>query len=234
MDNRNQYDEDEQTPTFLERHRLALSLVALVVIGLGGATLVKKLSAGAGSSRKGPEMVSVRLPPPAPTPPPPAATPPPAQEVKQEQKMVEQSPVDEHEEKPKDEPPPSAAISTGIKGDGNADGFGVGGGNGNGMIGGGAGRQHSKWGWYAGIVQSGISDVLRRNPKLRSASLNLKVRIWSDTTGRVTRAKISGDSSDPKTEQAIQDALMGVQLKEAPPVGMPQPIVMRVIAKRPN
>lgn len=228
------YDPEEENPTFMERHRVPLSIAAVLVIGLGVTTLAKKFSKQGGESRKGMEMVSVRLPPPAPTPPPPAATPPPPQEMKQEQKMVEQAPVDEHEEKPKDEPPPSAAISTGIKGDGSADGFGVGGGNGNGLIGGNAARQRSKWGWYAGLVQTSVSDALRRNPQLRSASLSFKVRIWSDATGRVTRAKMSGASIDPKIAQAIQDALTGVQLKEPPPAGMPQPIVMRVSAKRPN
>jgi len=231
MDRKNLYDDDE-SPTFLERHRVAFSIAAILIIGFGVTTLAKKFSSKGGSSRKGPEMVSVRLPPPAPTPPPPPATPPPPQEMKQE-KMVEQAPVDENEEKPKDEPPPSASISTGIKGDGNADGFGVGGGKGNGMIGG-PSRPRSKWGWYAAQVQSSIADVLHRNPQIRTASLGLNVRIWADATGRVIRAKISGTSNDPKTDQALQDALMGVQLKEAPPAGMEMPIVMRITAQRPN
>jgi len=233
MDRKNLYDDEEESPTFLERHRVVLSVVAVVVIVLGVTTLAKKFGNKDGGSRKGPEMISVRLPPPAPTPPPPASTPPPP-EMKQEQKMVEQAPVDENEEKPKDEPPPSAAISTGIKGDGGPDGFGVGGGNGSGLIGGGSKGSRSKWGWYAGLVQTSVSDALRHDSKINTSSLSLTVRIWADLTGRVTRAKISGTSNDPKTDQAIQDALVGVQLKEPPPAGMPLPIVMRITAKRPN
>ena len=86
MDRNNQYDEDEN-PTFLERHRIALSIVAVVVVAAGVTTLAKKFSSSGVSSRKGPEMVSVRLPAPVPTPPPPPSTPPPP-EMKQEQKMV--------------------------------------------------------------------------------------------------------------------------------------------------
>lgn len=177
-------------------------------------------------------MVSVRLPAPLPTPPPPASTPPP--EMKQEQKMVDQAPVNDQEEKPKEEPPPGPPISTGIKGDGAPDGFGVGSGGGNLIGGGGSARQQSKWGWYAGQVQMVIADALRKEPGVRSSSLSLKVRVWPDATGRVTRAKLAGTTQDPKLDAAVNAALTGLQLKEPPPEGMPLPIVLRITAQRPN
>jgi len=234
MDPKNRDDEEDERPMFIERHRIALGIAAVVVVATVVIVFQNKLSSKGGSAHKSADIVSVRLPPPPPTPPPPAATPPPQEVMKQEQKMIEQSPVDEHEEKPKDEPPASAPISTGIKGDGAADGFGVGGGRGNGLIGGGSARHNSKWGWYAGLVQNSVSDALRRNSQIRNSALTLTVRIWSDPTGRVSRAKIVGSTNDPKTDQAIQDSLVGIQLKEAPPAGMPLPIVMRITAKRPN
>ena len=229
MNPRDDYDEKDDM-TFMERHKVVLSIAAVSIIAVGVFTLQNKFSSKGGTTHKA-EMVSVRLPAPLPTPPPPPPTPPPVQEMKQ--KMIEQAPVDEHEEKPDEKPPEAAPVTTSIVGNG-PDQFGLKAGNGSGLIGGGSARQHSKWGWYAGLVQASVSDVLRKSPQFRTASLNLTVRIWSDPSGRVTRAKLAATSSDPKTDQAIQDALMGIQLKEPPPAGMPLPIVMKITAKRPN
>lgn len=148
--------------------------------------------------------------------------------------MIEQAPVDEKEEKPDDKPPEAAPVTTNIAG-GGPDAFGLKAGNGGNYLGGnGAARQRSKWGWYAGQVQTTIADSLRRNPHTRNAALSLKVRIWPDITGRVTRAKLAESTNDPKIDAAITEALTGLQLKEAPPEGMPTPIVLRITAQRPN
>lgn len=107
------------------------------------------------------------------------------------------------------------------------------------MIGGtgtgtGAGSGRSKYGWYAGQVQSVVARALQSHKKTRSASMSVKIRIWVDGTGRVTRAKVSGTSGDPNVDRAIQsEVLAGLQLEEPPPADMPMPIVMRVSARRP-
>ena len=223
------HEDDERT--FLQKHRMMAVVSVLFIGALLFVVIWKKGIASGSSTRRASEVVSVRLPPPPPTPPPPASTPPPTQEIKQEQKMIEQAPVNDNEEKPKDEPAPAAPISTGIKGDGAADGFGVGRG-GNGQIGGnGDGHPGSKWGWYAGQVNASITDVLRKNAKTRVASMKIKVRIWPDTTGRITRIKAE-TTNNPDLDKAISEALTGLQLKEPPPQGMPAPIVLRVSAQR--
>ena len=224
MNSHDDYDEKADL-TFMERHKVVLSIVAVTIIAAGVFALQNKFSSKGGASHKV-EMVSIRLPAPVATPPPPV------QEMKQE-KMVMQDQVDDNVEKPKDEAPPTPQISTGIKGNGPDDGFGVGGGKGSGFIGGNS-RKQGKWDWYAAMVQTSVADMLRRSPQIRTAALNLTVRVWSDPSGRVTRAKLMETSSDPKMDQAIQDALTGVQLKEPPPAGMPLPIVMKITAKRPN
>jgi len=231
--NPNYLNDEDDEKTFLERHRVVLSVVILTVIVVVVTTLQQKFSSHGSSQRKGPDMVAIRLPAPVPTPPP-APTPPPPQEIKQEQKMVEQAPVDEKEEKPDDKPPEAAPVTTSIVGNG-PDAFGLKAGSGGNYLGGsGAARQRSKWGWYAGQVQTTIGDALRKNPLTRSATLSLKVRIWPDVTGRVTRAKLAETTNDAKIDAAINDALTGLQLKEAPPEGMPTPIVLRITAQRPN
>jgi len=155
--------------------------------------------------------------------------------------MVEQMPIDQPEQKPeaaaKPEEPPAGPLGTGITGQG-TDGFGLGksgngaGGNGTGS---GSGHKGSRWGWYAGQVQSRIQEALRNNRKTRDAAMRIEVRIWPDSAGRIARAKLSGTTGDPAIDAALQnEVLTGLRLSEPPPEGMPIPIVMRLTARRPN
>jgi len=231
MNPQDNYDEKDDL-TFMERHKVVLSVVAVAVISVGVYTLQSKFSKPGYSKNQGPSIVSVRLPP-MPTPPPPPPTPPPPQEIKQEEKMMSQEKVDDKEEKPDDKPPEAAPLSTNNASTGN-DAFGLTKGNSSGNYFNSGSGSHSKFGWYAAQVQSTIGDALRKNPKTRSASFGSQVRIWSDITGRVLRAKLSPSTGDPAVDDAINQSLTGLQLKEAPPAGMPMPIVMRVSAQRPN
>ncbi len=152
--------------------------------------------------------------------------------------MEQQQPV-AAEEKHDDAPKPKAEapapnLGTGLKGDGpGLSGLG-GTGNGGGFGGTGSGGGGSKWGWYAGKVQSRVAEALRRNRTTKSASLKIQVRIWPDPdTGHVSRAKLDGTTGDHNLDNAIvNEVLTGLQL-DAPPKGMPVPIVMRVTARRP-
>jgi len=139
---------------------------------------------------------------------------------------------------PEPAPADDAPMGSNIQGDGPPDGFGLVGKGGGGRIGGlgsGKGGAGSKYGWYAGKVQSSVASALRTHKKTRAAAMSVKVRIWADSTGRITRAKLEGSSGDPATDRAITDEILsGLQLPEPPPDDMPMPIVMRISAKRPN
>lgn len=150
--------------------------------------------------------------------------------------MVEQQPVQDEKKdeapKPKDAPAP---LGTGITGPGGgADlglGSGLGGGGGYGNGGGGG----SKYGWYASQVQSRVADALRNNPRTRSASMNIVIRVWPDSSGRITKVRLGGTTGDPALDATLQnDILTGLQLDDPPPSDMPMPIVMRVSARRPQ
>lgn len=152
--------------------------------------------------------------------------------------MIEQAPVD-NEPKPEektDEPPP-ADLATGIKGDGPPDGFGLSGGRGGTGTGTGtaAPQQRTRWGWYAGQVQSRIQQAVQTNRTTRTARIRADVIVWPDSTGRITRASISSSTGDAALDAALRDEILtGLQLSEPPPQGMPMPIVLRVNARRPN
>jgi len=238
--------DDNEELTFLQRYRGVIGFVAAIaLLGAAGVLAFKALS-GHSASPKTSQITMIKLLPPPPTPPP---TPPP--EVKPQptvEQMVEQKQMMEPETKPekeqkRDEPPkahdkaPAGPLGLDAKGTGPGDAFGlVGKPGGNGLFGdGGGGGGGSRWGWYAGEVQTRVEDALQKNQKTRSAALRLEVRIWPDTTGRVTRAELIGSTGDPALDAAIKgDVLTGLQLQEPPPAGMPLPIVMRLTERRPN
>lgn len=231
---------DDEEETLWQRHRWLLP-VMIVSVGGGVAYAFTQVKTDeAPPPPRQPErmiMIAPPPPPPKPLPPPPPKPPEPKQHEEQKEEMVEQPKMEEPEEKPAppDEPPPS--LGTGIKGDGTPDGFGLGT-KGNGMIGGtgnGGGRKTgSAFGWYAAQVQSSIADAVRRNGKTKFASGQRDVRIWVDSTGRITRAAISGGGESEVNAALNNEVLTGLQLREAPPSNMPMPIVLRISAQRPN
>ncbi len=211
-------------------------VIGIGVVGVIGAVLFNKMFSGPSgpAPRKTQEMVMIKPPPPAPPSPPP---PPPPPQDAPKQEMMEQSPVDDQEAKPEPQDAPSPAMGTNITGNGPADGFGLSG-NKAGFLGGGSNgskANSSRFGWYANQVIKSFSDALSRHPRTRNANFNLKVRIWADVGGRVTRAKLADSTGDTALDEAIQNEILtGSQLKEPPPEGMPMPIVMRLTARRPN
>lgn len=232
MNPHSQFDYSEKR-SFGARYGFVIGIVVLCAVG---AVLFSKMFSGQNGPlpRKAQELVMIKPPPPAPPPPPPP--PPPPQEAPKEQ-MMEQTPVDQTEAKPEPQEAPAPAMGTNIQGNGAADGFGLSG-NKSGFFGGGQGggkSNGSRFGWYAAMVIRALTDALTENPRTRNASFNVKVRIWSDVGGRVTKARLAESTGDPRVDEAIKNEILnGFQLKEPPPEGMPMPIVMRLIARRPN
>jgi outer membrane biosynthesis protein TonB len=88
--------------------------------------------------------------------------------------------------------------------------------------------------WYAGQVQSKISEALRSNSRTRGASLRVDVRVWVDAGGR-TRAELNGSTGDAALDAVLKNEILnGLKLSEPPPAGVKMPITLRLIARRPN
>lgn len=217
-------DDEEDKRTFFQRYRLAIGVI--VVVGVGAISAIKFVIGSATTPAKAPALVLVSLPPPPP--PPPVQTAPPEKVEDQQTFQPEEHPEDEPP-KPPDQPP----IGTNIKGDGSSNSFNLGSGGGNGL---GNNRSNStRFGWYAGQVQSKVGEAIRNNRKTRTAELSVRARIWSDSTGRVTRASLAGSTGDTALDAALRDeVLTGLQLREPPPPGMPMPIVLQLSARRPR
>ena len=219
-------NDEYEEGSFLRRNRLGV-IIALIFLAVCALVVFTMLHAAGNPSRRASDLVMIRLPPP-----PPQTPPPPTPEQKMRDEHEEK--INVPEEKPKDipeKPPDEPPIGTNIKGDGRGDSFGLSGSAGNGFGGGGG----SRFDWYAGQVQRRIADALRNNSKTREASLSVKVRVWADATGRISRAELVGSTGDPALDQTLRDqVLTGLQVSEGPPDGMPMPVLLRLTARRPQ
>jgi periplasmic protein TonB len=187
------------------------------------------------------ELTIVNITPPPPPPPPPPQKMP-------EQKMIEQPKMAEPEfkedkpiEKPQDEPAkeaktdePPGPLSLDAQATGPGDLFNLGSKPGGSPYGGGGGGG-SRWGWYASIVQSQIETALRANARTRNAVMQIRVRLWADGTGRVSKVELSSSTGDAELDAIIRNEVLGgIVLREPPPKDMPMPVVARLTARRPS
>jgi periplasmic protein TonB len=219
------WDDEDDGPTGFRKYRAPIIVGVLTAAGIAFAAMaLSKKDTGQVQAQ---EVTQVRLMlPPLPPPPPP----PPPPEAAKEEKMIEEK---EEEEAP---PDPSPQVDTAVKGPG-AGGMQIKAGNSAGFFANRksvdeAARARSA---YAMAAKSRIMDALRSNPRTRKASLRIDIRIWPDQTGRITKASIAASSGDTALDATIRDEILtGLQLSTPPPAGMPTPIVMRVIARRPS
>ena len=223
-----QNDYDDRT--FLEKYGMAVLGGILVLVAVAVALGFYFLKGKVPPPHK-PDEIAVHLLPPPPLPPPPPPPPPPkTPPPPKEQKMVELKPKDQQPPKPTPSPSP-AAPGPKASGPPSDEGIGGGGGGGNGDIGGDGG---TVFGYYAGQVGDQVRSVLSSNPKTSKASFKVRIHIWADSTGRITRVSLSRSDDDPSVDAAIKgDVLIG-QMVPPPPQGMPMPIVMSLDGKRPN
>lgn len=235
-------DDEDEEGGFLHRYRVLIFIAVVAVIGIGVFFAARALSKGGQHASRQEDITMIRLPPMPPPPPKIEPTPPPPEqqptpEQQQDQKMIEQQPVQEEkkEEAPKDKPPDAPApLGTGITGPGGGADLGLGNGLGGGGGYGGGGGGGTKYGWYASEVQNRVADALRSNPRTRRATMNVVIRIWPDSSGRVTKVRLSKTTGNPELDNTLQnDILNGLQLSDPPPADMPLPIVMRISAQRP-
>jgi|GEM_PF-77340 len=227
--------DDGDDDGFFKRN-LAPIIIGVIVLAGGGYFLTHMPSGKSTPAQHAPEqIVRITLPPPPPPPPPPKLQPPPPKDVKQPEHAPVDKPMDKPAEKPKPVDKPPEGLGTNIKGPGgngdlSSSGNGTIGGTGNGPNGGG-----SMWGWYAGQVQARVADALRKNPRTSSATLNIQVKVWTDSTGRISRAQLVGSTGDKAMDDAIKnEVLTGLRMQEAPPADMPVPITLRLTARRPH
>jgi protein TonB len=226
------YSDDKEAQGFFKRNGIAIIVGVVLALLISTVGVLVKMYGKVPPPRK-PEEIVIHLQPMPPMPPPPPPPPPPPQPP--EKKFVEQPKDLKPLEKPKDvaKAPDKPAGPPGPKGPASDNGLNQAGGGGGGGGGDGGG---SEFGPYAAEVVATIKARLQANSKTSHANFEgLKTRIWADSTGRITKATISGTTGDPAVDDALKnEVLVGMQLQEPPPDGMPMPIVLRMSEQRAN
>lgn len=173
------------------------------------------------------QPITLFKPPPPPPPPPPKVEQPPEPEIQEK--------IDEPEPDPEplpDVPDEKPAADTGLDAEGTAgsDAFGmVGRKGGKGLLGGGGG---SPFAWYAGTIKDSLIDILSDNDDLRRKNYSAVVKIWLGPDGSVTRYELSRGSNDPDIDKLLNKLLAKFKkAKEAPPVGMEQPVKLKISSR---
>jgi len=222
---------------FVQQNKTAAgSIVVVLLLGVGLIIFVRGDDMPPPRKVQEFTIVNVVPPPPPPPPPPPEVKPPEPEMVKQpemqEPEVKEEAKVEEPKDEPADALPPGP-LELNAPAEGPGDSFNLRSGTGNGAGGGGGGG--SRWGFYGAIVQQEIEAALRSNPKTRHLAAQVKLRVWADSTGRITRVQLAPSTGDAEADELIRsNLLVGLMLRERPPADMPMPVVTRVTARRPG
>lgn len=222
-------DDGEQisTATTIWLKRIAMILVAMVVLGFLGYML-KSLLSGGSSHKKA--ITSIKLLPDTPPPPPPKE--PPKEQPKDQPKEVKEIPQPKLEQTP----PAEVLKMEGAAGDGPSP-FAAGavnneykGGDVGTKIGGGPSKY--QFAYYTGLMKSRIEDAMAKDKVLSSGAYKVVVKVWVAANGHIQRYELVGSSGDPGRDALIKKALDEMPaLPEGPPSDMPQPVKLRISAR---
>jgi protein TonB len=159
--------------------------------------------------------------------------------VKREEVKINEAKPEEVKPEPKPDEPPPEMKPLGLDAEGGAgsDGFGLaankggrdittlgpGSGTGTGTGGG------SKFGWYAGLIQTHLQESIARNKRLREEEFRVVVNVWLRPDGSVQRTELVGSTGRAETDELIRLAFGEVApVREPPPSDLPQPVRLRI------
>jgi hypothetical protein len=84
---------------------------------------------------------------------------------------------------------------------------------------------------YFAAIQMRVSQVLCGRAETRPGPVDLLIQLWIASSGTVQRVQLLDKSDDDARENAFVAALRGVPIGTTPPTGLPQPIIMAVLAR---
>lgn len=186
--------------------------VILAVMFLRGVTITE---------RSGEEKtIRVVLPPPPPPPPPPEVKP---DETPPEPKPqpIEQAQDTPPPPTPQAEPAPGDSALTAREGAGPSNyGLAVGDGGGT-RIGGKPGGGGDGFAAYANIALSDIRRAAQSDAALSRGRYTVRLLVAVSPEGRITNVRLIDGSGDARRDAAIERRLIGLQLSQRPPQGLP-------------
>ncbi len=81
---------------------------------------------------------------------------------------------------------------------------------------------------FIGALQTGVLSALCSNSRTRPGNYKIAFELWIAPTGAVQRSALIGSTGDVARDAALASALQGTMVGLAPPIGMPQPVIMAV------
>ena len=222
------YGDKNESQALVWVKRIVGIIVALLVIG-GLIYGVKSLMSGGQVAKK--QVTTIKLIPDTPPPPPP----PPPKEPPKEQVKEQPKEIKVEQPKPAETPPAEQLKMEGPAGDGPS-AFAAGpvsndykGGEVK-TIGSDGGV---KFNWYAGLVKSQIETALEKDEKITQGQYKLIVSVWLKANGDLEKIEVVQSDALPEINQSIRTALDNMPaMRELPPEGMPQPIKLRITARK--
>ena len=204
-----------------------LGVAFVVAVGIGTSLFIKNfMEANKHAPEKKIQQITLVKPPPPP-PPPPKIKKPPEQKIKQDE-------VDIPEPKPMDEIPPEADLpppgDLGLDAEGGAgsDAFGlIGRKGGRGLLGG-AGDPKIV---YASKLQHKIEDALAQVDELRSFAYSVRVNVWLDVTGQVSKVVLVTSTGRKKIDKKLIATIKDISFSAAMPGDLQLPIKYRLSSR---
>jgi outer membrane biosynthesis protein TonB len=204
---------------------IALLLLGALIWHFAGSTV--------GVRREAPRVATITpLPPP---PPPPKEKPPEPKKVEEDIKPVDKP--QDIPQKPLDAPKPSNDVAKNVTMNADAqvgsDAFNIGAGDGGGMVGsgGGTGTGTGSYDQYLGYA---IQQAVQRDDRVNRLVFDVRADVWLDAEGRLSRAELVGSTGNPKTDEALIDALRSMpRIETAPPSSLHFPLRVAIRGKRP-
>ena len=215
-------EEDEGKPAWMRWGGVVAGIVAAVLIALW----LKDMLTPKGPVQKM-KMQQITLVKPPPPPPPPPEEKPPEPEIKEEVKIDQPEPTPEPQQA--EEAPAPLNVGEGAEG-----GLDVGGTRGVPTLAGSGGG--NPWGRYDALLNEAVSaafqQALARDKALKGKNYKVMVKVWIDSSGKVTRTALIDSMGDAHAYEILKEALSNMRaLRDAPPADMPQPVIVRVTSR---
>jgi periplasmic protein TonB len=221
-------DDDVESSGKVWLKRIAIALIALLVLSGIGYGIKSLMSGSSGQQKK--QKTTIKLLPDTPPPPPPPPKEPPKEqpkpdapkEIKVEQPKPAEAPPSENikmEGPAGDGPSPfqAGAVSNDYKG-GDVKTIGSDGG--------------AKFAWYKGLLKRQIEDALHKDKRLKEGQYKLVVSIWMKPNGDIEKLEWTGVEDNSEIQQAVKDVLDSLPaMQEVPPDGMHQPTRLKINAR---
>ena len=201
---------------------ILLALAAIAVVYFVGGMISKPID----PPKKTVQEIKIFRPPPPP--PEMEEEPPPEPEVEEEVEVPE---PEEAPDIPDMDAPPAEQLGLDAEGSAGGDSFGLAARKGGRSLIGDGNADVNMW-YAANIVKSSILDLLTDIDGLLITRYRVRLNVWVNPRGEVTRFKLLQSTGDTEVDAKINNALQNMKrFKTLPPPNMPQPIKLAIEAR---